>query len=308
MVPSQIGSLQQLSFLLGVDACLALERRDPERAIELIESAMRLTRAFSAQADTSIWMLALSCRSQHVRWLFRTVAERGDVPEEVLVGALHSLRAFPLIAGDHVLEGERLSGLEAIDAFDDIVRGSFWGAVSCGSGRGPDCGRARTRVEEAYGQAIAMRNGSVDEILLAALQNQAPDWSNTKELPFVEYTTYVMDAILIGDIRSRSASGGLEIAISIALHAARHGAPPATLDAIDPDILAHVPSDPFAPDGAYRHNSAPSLASVVVYSVEVDRTDDGGLLARPQPGPIGTGPIGAGDQVFTQDPCASSEQ
>jgi hypothetical protein len=76
------------------------------------------------------------------------------------------------------------------------------------------------------------------------------------------------------------------VAAALERHRRRHGRWPDSLAALVPDLLPAVPSDPFDSQPLRYRRLADG---VVVYSVWIDRTDDGGKLADAFPSPAGSG-------------------
>jgi hypothetical protein len=64
------------------------------------------------------------------------------------------------------------------------------------------------------------------------------------------------------------------IGLAIRIHAIRHGAPPASLDAVDPDLLPEIPLDPWCGE-PYRYAPAGD-GSFRLWGVHRDGVDDGG--------------------------------
>lgn len=96
---------------------------------------------------------------------------------------------------------------------------------------------------------------------------------------------------------------GLRLLLALRQYHARTGVYPLSLADLKPIELPDLPSDPHAPDGAYRYklldqtSSDPRLA-FVLYSVGADGVDDGGQKSLTAPGDELRLP--GGDHVFNQ--------
>jgi hypothetical protein len=69
--------------------------------------------------------------------------------------------------------------------------------------------------------------------------------------------------------------GGTRLLAAIHVYRARHGEHPRSLADLVPGVLAELPRDPFAPDGAFRYRVLPD-GGFALYSVGRDGVDNDG--------------------------------
>ncbi|MEO0483095.1 MAG: hypothetical protein AAF138_05685 [Planctomycetota bacterium] len=112
--------------------------------------------------------------------------------------------------------------------------------------------------------------------LMPALETMREDFGFRYE--FVDMATPTMGKWLDVHDEIEARERGLLIMLAVEVYRAEHGAPPETLDALTPGVLAEAPRDPFAPDGAfvYRVQEDEPLG-YLLYSVGQDGADDGAL-------------------------------
>lgn len=72
------------------------------------------------------------------------------------------------------------------------------------------------------------------------------------------------------------------LVLAIALYRAQYDRLPTTLEELAPSILASIPTDPFAPDGAFRYridgDPADRNCQFTIYSVGPDGIDNAGVF------------------------------
>ncbi len=95
---------------------------------------------------------------------------------------------------------------------------------------------------------------------------------------------------------------GLRLYVAIERYKlANGGRPPGSLDDLVPTFLPTIPRDHYAPDGAFRYTVLGD--SYTLYSVGLDRSDDGGTPAPPgEPADVAFFPDGAGTDYLIGRP------
>jgi hypothetical protein len=105
--------------------------------------------------------------------------------------------------------------------------------------------------------------------------------------PFVEILAPVSDGMIIRSQVNRSQNGLLETTIALRAYKLLHGAYPASLADLSPQIMKTQPTDPFASGQPfqYRRNGA----AYILYSIGPDGKNDGGKAIDSGPIPGQTG-------------------
>jgi hypothetical protein len=92
--------------------------------------------------------------------------------------------------------------------------------------------------------------------------------------PFNAILLPVFDGARLKDADSETQNALLIVTLALRAYHVQHGAYPATLNALVPQYLAHVPDDPFALSGPLHYKITSN--TYVLYSVGPDGKDDGG--------------------------------
>jgi type II secretory pathway pseudopilin PulG len=92
--------------------------------------------------------------------------------------------------------------------------------------------------------------------------------------PFNAILLPIFDGAKLKDVDSETQNALLIVTLALRAYYVQHGAYPATLNALVPQYLTHVPDDPFVLSGPLRYKTTGS--TYVLYSIGPDGKDDGG--------------------------------
>ena len=123
-----------------------------------------------------------------------------------------------------------------------------------------------------------------------------------KPLPLYEplrTTIPAVDDVTRNERRGRMHHEGTRLMLALEVFRARAGRYPERLEDLAPGVLAEVPRDSYAPDGAFRYRLVDSggsdpAKSYLLYSVGLDGEDNGGKEAENRVNALAGGPWGRG--------------
>jgi len=100
--------------------------------------------------------------------------------------------------------------------------------------------------------------------------------------PLVEILAPVSEGMVFKSLANRTQNGLLETTLALRAYKLAHGAYPATLADLSPQIMKTQPTDPFTAGQPFRYKRTGT--SFILYSVGPDGTDDGGRPIDAGPG------------------------
>lgn len=227
-------------------------------------------------------------------------------PPELLHQAAALCRDREVRGGDLAWQVMRLEMLDMVSDIAERKRESILGMVELAvPWYGIDRRGAMRDVQSSFARWMMLRGGGLAEAEAArdALENMPSRWSDGWASDVDAERAFAI-SVYIEQI-SEIATAAHEIVLAIALHVAAYGHPPETLDALVPEFLEALPPDPLAPDGRFRYIPGRAMADLVLYSVGIDGTDEGGVTGPKGPH-MALRSKGAGfDVVFWPPYCAS---
>ncbi|GAB4546780.1 MAG: hypothetical protein Tsb0013_05950 [Phycisphaerales bacterium] len=274
---------RRLSQAEGMRMRLAIERGDAPTAAACARTIVTLARLQDAQpllitllVGQAIWMQAQGAAED-------AIADAMITPE--LARALLPVFTDQL-AGEPrrsraLLEAEVVGFRSTIDR---LYSGDFdMSALGMGGGMPP-------RILWANHKTVDTLAVSYFDAMLERLE-AGPATTDEPELPFddsdpvqrvrlapLTFALPAIDRSLSTVFQSRCRTGAAVLHMALAVHAADTGTLPQSLgELVTSGVLDELPTDPFAPDGAYRYRLDPqSPGGFVLYSVGPDGADDGG--------------------------------
>lgn len=205
-----------------------------------------------------------------------------------------------------VLGGSRLEAIEVRDRADELRENDIPDEVM----ELPRSSLSRERmirlVDEAYADSMRLQHEPPRVIReeIRRLRGSSQAWKDRDR--YDEGWAAMFRGILEMSSQLAVDLRGSALALEIVLHAHRTGAPPASLDALDLEVLTEMPHDPYAADGRFVYCSGPTLRECRLYSVGLDGRDDGGVThAKGRHAALN--PTGAGhDFVIWPPACGGS--
>lgn len=263
-------------------ACLAAMMRDLETgndgaARQRLEDAFVIADAFGSQVSYFHWLFMPGVESRAMRSLIQMLWQLDRVPVEVAHAALSQASNEDRLRLDGVLAGYRLEAIEMRDLADELRKNGIPDEMM--ELPRPSLSREGLvrLVDEAYADAVRLQHEPPRQIRdeIKRLSGASEAWK--KRDRYDEGWAVFFRSILQMGSQLAVELNGSAIVLEIALHAHRHGSPPATLDALELDVLSELPRDPFADDGRFVYIAGPTLRECRVYSVGLDGEDNGGV-------------------------------
>ncbi len=172
----------------------------------------------------------------------------------------------------------RLLGRTAIDWNSILKRGNAWYdrlVAAAHMPRGTERNRAIAAFEQAL-EDLAAKSGDWKSLAGSFFLGKSPRTVISERLGniFIALLLPAVSQVVFAEERSAVLLDLAEISFALAAHRAAEGEYPRELDALVPDYLAQLPSDPFG-DGGYRYQTVGR--GFQIYSLGRNRTDDGGV-------------------------------
>jgi hypothetical protein len=302
-VLAELGRSRDLARISGSAMRLAAAEGDLAGAVSAFDQTLALARTMALQpylisylTATAIEALAMSeLRDELMELEFDEPACRS------LLASLDRQTGFPTVG--YALETERVY-------FEDWIQ---WSYSDDGAGDGylvaaPALDRgfyvpseqsilgaaasrfftaSRAEIQDAYG--TLMDNLVRQSRLPAAEQAGAAAESDAfvEGLSFRFETVRLLSPALGQFVQNRAVSAvrleGTRVMVALELYRARHGAYPDSLDQLAGDIVTQAPADPLhgLPFGYRLLDNDPDGRAYLLYSIGLDRVDDGGAEASP---------------------------
>lgn len=312
----ELGVLRHGVRLLQRDACVAAAAGDSERMCADLEAALRMVNHVSETPFVVMDLVAVAILKTATSTLGTQLHQRPELfSDEQLVRLAHSLGAvrggerFRLqLAGERAFFRDVVQRLYTDDAEGDghpvpeylhllqSLQAAAWHAPWTGGGN-----LAERMVMPAFSAVLIGRRELVQKydyfMSLVEAEAESPLWqrdSSKADAEFLQFSDssvnqlrYMPVTLFIPCLSRASFSleigtqerDAAQVAIALELHRRRHGCWPASLDELTPSLLPQVPPDRY--DGQplkYRLIGG----QPVLYSVGVDRDDDGGRLPDPE--------------------------
>jgi hypothetical protein len=281
---------------------VSIHEGDGGGALRVCHAAINLGRSMGDDPNLFAQLNRTRYSRAAIRGLERVLGQ-GEVPEAELARMQELLTeeaAFDPWA--LALRGERAMAFQALEAVrSGLLKPSFLVALTVGRRPGPpptavervrDWLNDRIPPDVRPAQAWLLRHDTrVQETARlpwperrTALDALTADEAGAPELARLFVVNNTRAANVFESAMARCRCGA--VAAALERHRRRHGRWPDSLAALVPDLLPAVPSDPFDSQPLRYRRLADG---VVVYSVWIDRTDDGGKLADAFPSPAGSG-------------------
>ena len=301
LLPS-LGEFRKFSHLLMFDSLLARERGDSERAARNIHTVIAMAEhtrelPFLISDLVALALIARACEDVNT-----TIHDAPDLLSEAqLVSLAHALAAFPRDGGPLIrYESEALGFEDALQrVYTDDGRGNgrvnadgvrFLQTLAAANDRSPldsvvdplavalIADRATTRREYnlLLNEAITAARTPVwtwTEAPEAAIQAREQDFMWRRRFPLIHTLMFAISQTAKAQHRFSQTRDATLAVISLTLAKRQTGSYPASLSELTPTLLPAVPLDIF--DGAPLRYALVN-ESPVLYSVGVDRKDDGG--------------------------------
>jgi hypothetical protein len=289
-----LSGLRYLAMLLRADALVAGQARDGKRLLGDIQSELNYSQQISEEGSLLQSLISMSVSGMTMEDMERALREHPTLISKEDWLALSRRLSSKKVAADLLsFEPERM-------AFDDMLQRAF---TDDGSGNGrltaegvllfglynysntrihwwekatfPVAGLrvpSRRDLKEEYTQALDLAEANLKLAIRDADWNDPKETSSKKQFPInvflpAYYRTQAAAERLLGH------RDGILTGIALELYQREHGTYPQNLDVLVPDYLAEVPVDRISGERVHYRIAD---GQPVVYSVGVDRNDDGG--------------------------------
>ncbi|MEM9166095.1 MAG: hypothetical protein AAGB48_03625 [Planctomycetota bacterium] len=298
-----LGAAREVARGLGAAGVLAIDSADWAAYLETVESSLWLSSAISYQPTLIHHLVATAIRSLMLEHLVRRPLMDGLLPADVLAEVHACLGRWPIVGPAHALHGERLWVMDAIQHTHD-TRGRAIVAEQQRILRGlsPDdqgVPRILNMISVFVPRRVEAERAAEGYFDLAIQDIERPASEQWRAGSRSEaFETFADSSSLFGALLPAFGSfymsvrqhelDSIGVRTLIAMERCRleTGSLPATLDDLVPTYLDAVPIDPLAdPDGTplrYVVLDEPDAVDrrYLLYSVGLDRTDDGGVQAQ----------------------------
>ena len=275
-------------------------------AVARLRDAALISDALSRQAGVMAWLIAIAVEDLTLNGVIEVIWESDHIPIELVAEAMRMVATRDIASVDKALPAARLEAIEMRDRADEI-RGRPHSESDVLLLPRPALSRAGMirLIDRAYADAQEFRTLDPREARAAIASNKRTGSAWRERDRWDEMWADGFRHLVVTEKSFAMASRGDQLVFAIAVYSARHGVPPTTLDALVPEVLPALPTDPFARDGRFRYIVGPTLRESRMYSVGLDGEDNAGAC----PASLrdrALNPKGAGtDFVLWPPQCAS---